>query len=201
MFETSFLLACWAVLTNIFLPLIPGILLMRILFGTRRQGVLLWIIGRFVGVGAVANRVFDLNFIRHTVGVRPYVILVVLGFLGRARRMRILNESPQEFLKTLWVESLTPMIHAITQQSTTAKVFTIGILAYGLIFLVNSFVFEINLPTYGDDSFGNRNKPTVNILQDGGIKMMGPQDQILGRGRLGYPIHIPVYKSEISSFL
>jgi uncharacterized membrane protein (DUF485 family) len=86
------------------------------------------------------------------------------------------------------------------QARTYEKVLISGMLISVIWFFVNSFVFTTHFPTYADDSFSNRNKPILNILHDGGVKLFGPREEILARGRLGYPIHIAIYKTVIAKF-
>jgi hypothetical protein len=74
-----------------------------------------------------------------------------------------------------------------------------AILGLGMILL--SLIRSTHLPTYADDSFYNRNGPALNIYQDGWVKMFGEKTEILGRGRLGYPIYVPMYKAVISDFM
>lgn len=70
-----------------------------------------------------------------------------------------------------------------------------------LIFVVISGIDVFSFPTFFDDAFGNWNVPAIHIFYDGGVKFFGEISEILGRGRLGYPIHIPLYKAQIATMM
>lgn len=69
------------------------------------------------------------------------------------------------------------------------------------LFIIVGLVFVTHFPSYGDDAFGNWHLPVMNILYDGGAHIFGNSDMILGRGRLGYPIMIPMLQAFVSNMI
>lgn len=67
--------------------------------------------------------------------------------------------------------------------------------------MIAGFYFVTQFPSYADDAFGNWHLPVMNILYDGGVHIFGEVGQILGRGRLGYPIMIPTMQAFISNVI
>lgn len=203
MFETSFRLATKAILLNIILPLIPGILTLRICFWKKFEGTLLYLLSRFVGVGVVAFSLFNLQFIHLGIGVAEYFIILwvlILIFIGK---LLIQKEEIKEYSKTLIIKNNTSEIkQSFKSLSKIEKIFTIVIAIFALWFVSVNFIKNVNFPTYGDDSFTNRNGTAYNIYQDDGVKIFGDKSEILWRGaRLWYPVYIPTYKATISEFL
>jgi hypothetical protein len=70
-----------------------------------------------------------------------------------------------------------------------------------IVFIIFAGIDSFSFPTFFDDAFGNWNKPAIQIFYDGGVKMFGELTEILGRGRLGYPIHIPLYKAQLATMM
>jgi hypothetical protein len=70
-----------------------------------------------------------------------------------------------------------------------------------VVFTVFAGIDSFSFPTFADDAFGNWNVPALHIFYDGGVKMFGEMSEILGRGRLGYPIHIPLYKAQLATMM
>lgn len=122
------------------------------------------------------------------------VLVVALGI-----KIFLKKDSLKNYLATLRIErSWTAIKDAYVASSRTEQVLTWLAGGLSLVFLATSFVFTTHLPTYADDSFGNRHRPVINILHDGGVHMFGNEDVILARGRLGYPIHIPLYNALVA---
>lgn len=67
-----------------------------------------------------------------------------------------------------------------------------------IAFIVTTFIFVTHFPSYADDAFGNRHLPVINMVYDGGAKIFGQAGEILGRGRLGYPVMIPMMQAFIA---
>jgi hypothetical protein len=153
----------------------------------------------FVGVGVVAHWLFNLQFVWFGIGIGEYSVLLVILCVGLFIRIKKTNVSLKDFVATL---SISCNMHAVKKSwydlSIWSKRITWGCIVSILWFLVNSFVFTTQFPTYADDSFSNRNRPVLNILHDGGIKLFGERDEILARWRLWYPVHIAWYKALIS---
>lgn len=200
MFETSFLLWLKTILVNILLPMIPGILFLWICFGKKFQGMLLYILGRFIGVGVVAFSLFNLQFIHFGIWGKEYIIILILLLIIFAAKLLYKKLSLKDYIKTLKIKNIYSDIkHSFNDLSKIEKIFTviISILSFG--FILTTFIHTTNFPTYADDSFGNWNGPAYNIYQDGGVKLFWEKTEILGRGRLWYPIYIPIYKALIST--
>ena len=103
MFTTSFGQVSLSVLANILIPVIPGIAFLRLLFGTKIKGMLLYMLARFIGVGVVAHFLFDLQFIRFGVGITEYLRLLVLLALGLGLKRYIQKFHRAEYVHTLYV--------------------------------------------------------------------------------------------------
>jgi hypothetical protein len=138
--------------------------------------------------------------------------VVVLGMLwvgslwlnrkrtGQAQSLRITIQQSLENLhinfgegKTFWKQ--------LTSETTPQKIFFFLALLVILVFVVVSGIDVFSFPTFSDDAFGNRNAPAIHIFYDGGVKFFGEMGEILGRGRLGYSIHIPLYKAQIATMM
>ncbi len=201
MFTTSFWLWLWSVMVNIVVPLIPGVLFLRLCFGAKFKGVLLYLLGWFIGVGVISNFLFDVQFIHFGVGIVEYVLLLVVLVIGLVIKHSIKKWSRSAYLQTLRVVGQkNELISSYTQLTPIYKLLTWGGAIAIVWFLAVSFIFTTNFPTYADDSFSNWNRPVANIVHDGGVKLFWAKDVILARGRLGYPIHIAIYEAVIADF-
>lgn len=191
-----------ALLVNILIPLIPWILCMRLCFWTKRNGWLLYLISRFVWVGVIAHFLFTSQLVRFSVGVGQYVLLLALLLGALGIKLFVTKKSVRTYMSSLAISGTGMQLWKSFQDLTSGyKLVTVWLLISILRFLGNAFVFTTHFPTYADDSFWNWNKPIVNILHDGGVHLFGDKEVILARGRLGYPIHIPMYKSFLSELL
>lgn len=199
MFETSFLQGMNHFFVNIIFPLLPGILFLWIFFGRKFSGMLLYLLSRFVGVGVIAFSMFNLQFLRFGIGTGEYFVLLGVLLLVFVAKLWYQKTSWKTYISSLKIKNIFPdMRHSFRQLSQIEKIFTWSIAIFGLWFVVTSFVQTTHFPTYADDSFANRNRPAYNIYLDGGVKLFGVEEEILGRARLGYPIYIPIYKATIS---
>ncbi len=191
-----------SIIANILIPFVPWVLFLWLCFGHKFKGAILYLLSWFVGVGVVAQWLFDLQFIRFWVGIQEYFILVVflallLGIKARFKKWFHIKA----YMKTLEFNfPKTEILSSYKALGPVQKALTGVIGVLGVLYLVNSFIFTVSAPTYGDDSFSNRNRPIVNILHDGGVVLFGENEEILGRGTLGYPVNIAIYKSVISEF-
>lgn len=201
MFETSFLLLIKALIVNILLPLIPGLLLMRLLFGDLLKGRKLYIVSRFLWAGLISNWIFDLQLIHFGAGVREYFMLIWVLLFGLVIKIWGFKFSSQKIISSLKIEKLSGLKNSFLSLTKFEKILTIAGSIFVVRFMVNSFVHTVNFPTYADDSFGNRHKPAINIYTDGGVKLFWSTGEILGRARLWYPIHVPIYKAVVSDFM
>ncbi len=199
MFEASFLLWLKHLFIHIIIPLIPGILFLWIFFGKKFNGILLYILSRFVWVGVIAFSMFNLQFIYFGIGTGEYLIIVGLLFAIFVGKILYKKLSFKDYFTTLKIKNIIPDIkRSFDHVSKIEKIFTLIIALLVLVFLTITFIRSTHFPTYADDSFGNRNRPAYNIYMDGGVKLFGDKTEILWRGRLGYPIYIPIYKATIS---
>ncbi len=201
MFETSFLLLLKTLAFNVFLPLIPGIIFLRIFFGKKIQWTLLYLLGRFVWVGVVAFSLFNLQFIHFGIGVWEYFLILWLLLAIFILKILIRKIAIKDYLMTLKIKNIFPeMRHSFFQLSKIEKVFTLICWIFGIVFLVTTFIHTTSFPTYADDSFGNWNGPAINIYHNGGMKMFWNRREILWKGSSSYPVYIPVYKVITSHF-
>jgi len=95
--------------------------------------------------------------------------VLILAFIIK---LLITKTSIKDYLKTLIIKSIYPDIKlSFNSLLKTEKIFTIIISIFSLGFIVTTFIPTTHFPTYADDSFGNRNRPTYHIYQDGGVKI------------------------------
>jgi len=191
-----------AIIANILVPVLPGILFLWLCFGTKFKWVLLYILGRFIGVWVVAQSLFNLQFVRFWVWMGEYIIVLALLVVLLAIKL-FLHKWPllYEYINslriyiekhdlTLGYHKLLPVYKFLTRVMGVVIVW----------FLTTSFLFTVSAPTYGDDSFSNWNRPIVNIIHDGWVTLWWDKKEILGRWTLWYPINIAIYKAVIADF-
>lgn len=202
MFETSFFMAVKAIIYNIIIPLIPWILFIWIFFNKKFNWLILYIIWRFVWIWIISSSVFNLQFFHHSVGIWEFIFISVILWIIFLYKIFYKKEQIIIYIKTLQLTvNIKEIANSFHNISKIEKKFTILGWIFISIFSLVSFLHTINLPTYWYDSFFNRNQSTINIIQDGGVKLFWWKYEILGRWRIGYPIHIPIYKAVISDFL
>jgi hypothetical protein len=77
------------------------------------------------------------------------------------------KQTIKDYIDTLKLKSIFPEIKtSFKSLSLTEKIFTLILSAFFLYFVCISGIFNFNLPTYADDSFGNWDKPAYNIYTD-----------------------------------
>jgi hypothetical protein len=77
------------------------------------------------------------------------------------------KQSIKNYIDTLRLKNIFPEIKtSFKSLSLTEKLFIIILSVFSLYFVCISGIFNFNLPTYADDSFGNWNKPAYNIYTD-----------------------------------
>ncbi len=191
-----------AIITNVLVPLMPGILFLWLFFGTRFKGLALYLLGRFVWVGVVAQSLFNLQFIWFWVGKLEYIIVLALLVLLVGAKLFLKKwPSLEEYTKSLHIHvEKHELLSGYHKLQPIYKVLTRAMGVIVAWFLATSFVFTVSAPMYGDDSFSNWNRPIVNIIHDGGVTLMWDNKEILGRWTLGYPINIAIYKAVIADF-
>ena len=201
MFETSFLLFSEHLLLNIFIPFIPWLLFLWIFYGTKIKWILLYLLSRFVWVWVVAFSLLNIQFIHFWVWILEYFIILWILLITFVIKIFVKKQSIKDYIDTLKLKNIFPELKiSFKSLSLAEKVFTIILSVFSVYFICISGIFNFNLPTYADDSFGNWDKPAHNIYTDWWIKLFWDESEILWRWRLWYPIHMPTYKALISNF-
>lgn len=203
MFSVSRWLFFAHLLVQILVPLIPGILLLRILCGQKFKGAVLYILWWFAGVGIVAFSMFNIQFVGAGIGYMQYaaVVLALLIILGA--KIHFKKYAVAHLVDTLKCNGTVCRndIRSIREKHTKIERILIGVgWIYIVGWLLSSLVHVSTLPSYADDTFNNRNSPVINIFHDGGVKIFGDESEILWRARLWYPIIMPLYKSLLVDF-
>ena len=199
MFETSFLLFIKYFLLNIVIPLIPWLLFLWIFYGKKFRGILLYLLSRFIWVWIVAFTLLNFQFIHFGIWVQEYFVILLILLIALFWKIYFKKESFKEYTDTLkFKNTLQNIKESLNNLSLGEKVFSVIISVFSLYFIIITWIFNFNLPTYADDSFWNRDKPAYNIYNDGWIKLFWDETEILWRWRLWYPIHVPAYKALIS---
>ncbi|MDD5213788.1 MAG: hypothetical protein PHG82_05170 [Candidatus Gracilibacteria bacterium] len=197
MFETSILLLLKALIINIIIPIITGILFIYLFFGTKFRGIILYIISFFIGTGVIAFSLFNLQFIYFGIGILEYLLLNIFLLLALIIKIFYKKQNFGNYIQALKISYENINLNEINLSQKLVVIF-------GSIFVVISsiisFLYVANFPSYADDAFGNWHIPVLNIYEDSGVKIFGDKSEILGKGRLGYPIFIPIYKVIIADF-
>lgn len=195
MFSTSLGLLFAHLGAYVILPLIPGILATWILTANRFRSWLFYTLSWLLGVGVLSYGLFLLQFVRFGVDRIAYAILVIFLLIILLIKLYATKLSWKKLIHTLaWGFA----IRWWKWRSTLHKVVSVLLVLFVLAFLCVTFCYVTHLPSYGDDAFGNWHLPVMNILYDGGVKIFGATNEILGRGRLGYPIMIPTLQAFIA---
>lgn len=199
MFSTSLGLLLGHLLAYILVPLIPGVIALHLLSGKHLRGAMFYLVSWFTGVAVVGYGLFLLQFVRFGVDRLAYIILVVALLILLMVRMRTEGRKLKD-LAASWkiVFPLHDLKHNWNQRSALSKAMVVVLSLLIIVFLITSFVFVTNFPSYADDAFGNWHLPVMNILYDGGIKIFGQVGEILARARLGYPLMIPSFQAFVS---
>lgn len=199
MFSTSLSLLLLHLGAYIILPLIIGIFGMWTITGNRFRGLTLYILSGFLGIGTIGYGMFLLQFVRFGIDWVAYAILLALVIILCLIRAKYSRFSWKNLIDTLRVSYSLGKSHE--KRTLTYKIIAILLALFVLIFIVASFYFVTHFPTYADDAFGNWHLPVINMLYDGGAHIFGEMSEILGRGRLGYPIMIPTLQAFVSNIL
>lgn len=201
MFETSFLLFIKYLLLNIIVPFIPWLLFLRLFYGKKLNGIILYLLSRFIWVWVVSFSLLNIQFIHFWVWILEYFIILWILLIAFVLKIFIKKQWIKDYINTLKLKNIIPDIKSsFLNLSLTEKIFTLIISVFSIYFVCISGIFNFSLPTYADDSFWNRDKPAYNIYTDWWIKLFWDESEILAGWRLGYPIHIPAYKALISQF-
>lgn len=204
MFSVSFGLFLTHLLMEFLVPLIPGILLVWLLCGSKFKWFLLYVFGWFAWVGIVAFSMFNLQFLWAGIGLIQYAAIVVALVLWVLAIQKRRWHSMHALLETLRPCGRISCSEIKDIWNKHAKVER-ALVAIGGVYIVGRLALTLahvsTLPSYADDTFNNRNSPVINIFHDGGVKIFGEESEILGRARLGYPIILPLYKSLLVTFM
>jgi hypothetical protein len=167
------------------------------------KGISLWLVAWVLGIAVVIFPLFNLQFMVQTLGRGYYIGLLVLLVLIRLLMLCYRKESIKQSLRHLKVDGsqLKEVWKNLKEQKRGSQLFFWIAFAVIVVFTVIAGVDSFSFPTFADDAFGNWNAPALHIFSDGGVKMFGEMNEILGRGRLGYPIHIPLYKAQIATMM
>lgn len=202
MFDTSILLLLKALLINIFLPIIPGIIFIWIFFGKKFSGFSLYLYSWFLWIWVIAFSLFNIQFVHYWVWINEYLFFVILLIISLLIKNLILKQNIFNYFALLKIKfELKKIKEYYSSLPKTQKYFSLLFSLFIFSFIVISFLFNINFPSYADDSFWNWNMASINIYHDGWIKLFWDKIEILWRWRLWYPIFFPIYKSIFSSFL
>ncbi|MEI8091673.1 MAG: hypothetical protein WCG98_05635 [bacterium] len=80
----------------------------------------------------------------------------------------IQKASFRAYVDTLKITSPVNAIrHSYFSLSVQQKIFLFVGLIFVLYMLILTFIYRANLPSYSDDTFGNRNQVSVNVYYDG----------------------------------
>ena len=199
MFESSFSLLLFALFLNLSVPLFIGIPFLWLIFWNKFRGILLYVLAFFIGTGVISYSLFNIQFIHIWIGYAEYfslLWLIIFGIFVRLWRKDFHMIDCLHSLRISW--DMKDILSSFTHLSLGKKIFTfIGWFSVCAIWVL-SFLFTAYFPSYSDDSFTNWHKPSINIYYDDGIKIFWPEEEILWRGRLWYPLFIPLYKALIA---
>lgn len=199
MLTTSLWLWVMTFLINVLTPLLIWVLVLILLFGDKIPSIRLYIIWRFLGVGVISHWLFDIQLIYFGVWGVEYMILLVILICLIVWKYKYHFD---EFISALTIHpDLTfwsDVKRSYFDSSIIAKWIIIIWLVYVWYFCLHSMIHTTHFPAYADDSFGNRNKPAVNIYYDWWYTVWWQTWEILWRARLWYPIHLSVYKSMLA---
>ncbi|EKE26177.1 MAG: hypothetical protein ACD_4C00394G0002 [uncultured bacterium (gcode 4)] len=202
MFDTSLLFDFKAILLNLLIPIIPWILILWIFFWNKFSWTFNYLYGWFLWIWTISFSLFNLQFLYFWIWVKEYFWLVLLLILILSIKAFFLKQNYLFYFKTLKLEIITisQIKKTYLESTSTQKILSALFLLSLVWFMFISFFTNITFPTYFDDTFGNWNKPAINIYNDWGVKMFWAENEILWRWRLWYPIFIPIYKAVITDF-
>lgn len=202
MFETSIILSIKQIIINFIVPLVPGVLFLWIIYWTKIKWILLLILWWFIGTWLIAARIFNLQIFHFWIGKAEYIVLLVVLVLIFIIKSIKFKNSLSSYIKTLKNDISINDIKQSYKKSSKIKrviIITSSIIIWRIV--VITWIHTITMPTYSEDSFVNWNQASINMYQDWWMKITWQENEILGRGRLWYPIHMPIYKTTISKLL
>ena len=201
MFETSIIHLLYHLIINIFLPIIPWVLFMWIFFGKKFEWVLLYVLSFFIGVGLIAATMFNMEFLHLGIGVYQYIWLIMIFWAIFTFQHKAKKKEICAFTGTLKIKGgCKSYMKSYKNLEKSHKILSILSLIFVGFFVLFSFLFNVNFPTYWDDSFWNWHKPVVHMYHDEGMQIFWEKWEILGKGRFWYPIYIPIYKTVVAKF-
>ena len=199
MFETWFFLLLQHLFTNVIIPIFTWILFIWILFWKKLKGFILYIISFFIWVWIISSSLFNLQFIYFWVWIFEYFIINIILIIILITKIFLKKQKTTSYIDTLKMHfSFEEIKKSFKKLTLSKKILSILSLVFVFWFSTVAFIFNSNFPTYADDSFGNWHTATINIHNDGWIKLFWKKEGILWRWREWYPIYIPTYKAFIS---
>jgi len=201
MFEISFLLFLKHLFFNLVLPILPWILFIYIFFWTKFKWVILYLLSFFVWTWVVAFSIFNLQIVHFWIWITEYFWLLLFLTLWFILKIYLRKNKLLNYVDTLKIKFNSDLLKSYKKLSLIQKVWFYIMSLFVSVFIVITFIFSINFPSYADDTFPNWHRPVMNIYQDGWVKVFWSEDEILWRWRLGYPIFIPIYKVVIVNFV
>ncbi|MCH2188361.1 hypothetical protein MK079_00850 [Candidatus Gracilibacteria bacterium] len=175
---------------------------MWIFFGTKYKGLLLYIVSWFVGLGVVTAFFYALQIFVFGISKWEYFMLLVVLILSFFIKLFLSKYSIKKYFSTLCLDiSFSPIRESFLALSRVKKIFSLTFFGYILVFLLLSLLYNISFPTYFDDSFGNWTLGAINMYFDGGYRVFGSEDEILGKGgRTNYPIFVSIFRALVADF-
>lgn len=202
MLDVSLLLLFKSIIINIFIPLISWILFLWIFFWERFSWFQLYIYSWFLWIWIISFSLFNLQFFYYWIWIKEVIWLIILLLIIFLSKIFFLKQNLTEYFNLFKTKfNLIELKKSFYFISKTQKIFSVLVLFFISWFIILSFLYNTNFPSYADDSFWNWNAASINIYNDWWIKFFGDKSEILWRWRLGYPIFFPIYKSVFSSFL
>lgn len=202
MLDSNIIILLKYIVWFLLIPIFIGILLIWAFLKNRLSWLILYILSWFVWLFYLSFMLFNLNFLNYNIYPTNFLVVVILAISMFVISFFFDNHfSFKILLSTLKLNfNIKSIVINFKQLNLTKKVFTLFLGIYSILFLVISFIFVINLPSFADDTFWNWNKPSINMYYDNWLKIIWEKNEILWKWRLGYPIYMPLYKSFVALF-
>lgn len=194
MFDASILLSLKSIFLNLVIPIIPWIIFLWLFFSNKFKWINLYIISFFIWTGFLSSTLFNLWFVHFGLWIKEYFYINATILFLFILKIFYLKEKVSKYTKTLILWKFNFKIRS----KNINKNIIYTMLVFIWLFLLISFLYNINFPNYAIDSFFNWNRPIINLFYDDWIYYFW--DKILWWWFLGYPIHIPIYKALVSNF-
>ena len=201
MFDTSFFLFLKALLINIFLPLIPGVLFFWLTMWNKIKWINFYLVSWFLWIWMLSYSIFNLQFFYSSITIISYFLVVFILILLYLVKIYFSKVSFLEYFKCLRINSpFLKIINSFKNLKKWQKIFWIIMFLFIFFSGLISLLYTSNFPSYADDSFWNWNASSINIYYDKWIKLFWDKTEILWRWRIWYPIFFSIYKAMFSQF-